>query len=184
MAIRYKRYAYCKDKQGVKDIYINSFPKCERFPFWILRHCSRNNNVHLDAILCDEQIVGMQFIVNYDDISYLMYFAIDENYRGLGYGSEALKNLVVRSDNVLLCIEKPVDDATMRRKSFYLRNGFCKTGCCIEDSGVQYEILSSVEDFEVDEGVLRKRYTEMTHNPIVRYAIKHTFDVESINTTE
>lgn len=176
-----KRYAYCKDKQMIRKIYQQSFPEAERFPFWILKHCSKNNNVHLDAILCDEKPIGMQFIVNYDDISYLMYFAIDANHRGLNYGSQALRNMVIRNNNVLLCIEKPVDDATIRRKSFYLRNGFYETECYLEDTGVEYEILSSVKNFSVNENILRKRYTEMSNNPIMRYIIKHTFDVENIN---
>ena len=183
MDIRYKRFDYFNNKQSIKRIYNQSFPKNERFPFWILRHCGKNHNVELDAILCDEALVGMQFMVKYDDISYLMYFAIDENYRGLGIGREALRNLVIREDNVLLCIEKPcaADDVKTRRKSFYLRNGFYETGCCIEDTGVEYEVLSSIRNFKVNESVLRKRYTEMSSNFLIRYIIRRTFDVDSIS---
>lgn len=139
--------------------------------------------MELDAILCDEKLVGMQFIVKYDDISYLMYFAIDGNCRGLGYGSESLKKLIIRNENVLLCIERPdnTDITKMRRKVFYLCNGFYETGCCIEDAGVEYEVLSSIRNFKVNESVLRKRYTEMSSNFLIQYIIRHIFDVDSIN---
>lgn len=180
--IRYKRYAYCKDKSVLKKIYKKSFPQCEQFPFWILSCCSKNNNIQLDSILFDEQVVGMQFVVHYDEIAYLMYFAIDERYRGLGYGSQALKNLVIRNNNVLLCIEKPnANDIKVRRKSFYLRNGFYETGCFIEDTGVEYELLSSVKNYPVSENTLRKRYTEMSHHFVIKHIIKHSFEVDNIN---
>lgn len=74
-----------------------------------------------------------------------MYFAIDEQYRNYGYGSQAIRNLVTRNDNILLSVERPVDDVTNKRKEFYLRNGLYATGYFIEDTGVQYELLSSVK---------------------------------------
>lgn len=183
--IVYKRLPYYKDKDSVKRIYASAFPKSERFPFWILKNCSKNSNVHFDAILCDDKLIGMQFVVNYDNISYLMYLATDTDYRNLGLGSQILKNLVIRNDNVLLCIEKPKDDGKndvkSRRKNFYLRNGFYSTGSYLKDSEVDYEILSSVKDFVVSEDVLRNRYLKMSNSSIMQRVIKNTFDVNNIN---
>ena len=132
--------------------------------------------------MSDNIPIGMQFIVKYDDISYLMYFAIDEKYRNAGYGSDALKNIIIRNDNILLCIERPDEKDTLksRRKDFYLRNGFYETGCCIEDTGVTYEFLSSVKGYKPTVKELKARYTFMSENPIIQYAIKHTFDTDCI----
>lgn len=176
MHISYKTYKFSHDKSEIKRIYEESFPKNEKFPFWVLRYCSDNPNIHLDCILVDDKPVGMQFIVKETgDISYLMYLAIDEKYQNRGYGSQTVKNLVMRNDNVLLSIERPVDSNTRKRKEFYLKNGLYETGCFIEDTGVQYELLSSVKGYIPDIEVLKNRYAQMSENPIIKFIIKHIF---------
>lgn len=53
--MRYKSYSTC-DSQGrsqIKEIYETSFPKSEKFPFWVLKQCAKENNVRLDAIIDD-----------------------------------------------------------------------------------------------------------------------------------
>ena len=75
--MRYKSYSTCdnQDQSKVKEIYENSFPKSEKFPFWILKQCEKENNVRLDAIIdhTTNNIIGMSFTISYDDINYLMY---------------------------------------------------------------------------------------------------------------
>ena len=63
-----------------------------------------------------------------------------------------------------------------RRKDFYLRNGFYETGCFIEDSGVEYEFLSSSKERVITENDLKKRYSCMTRNPMIKLIIKNTFN--------
>ena len=181
MIIRYINYGYSIIKGFVKRVYLESFPKDERFPFWILTACSRESNVHLQGILVDDKPVGMQFSVNYDDITYLMYFAIDKTFRGKGFGSQSLRNWVARYNNVLLCIERPVDSETVRRKTFYLNNGFYSTGCIIEDNGVEYEFLSTEKGYKPKEEILKDRYKYMSSSPFIRFVISHIFNTKSIN---
>lgn len=178
--LRYKRYKYSSSKADIKRIYEEAFPTNEKFPFYILRICSSELNIHLDGIQVDDMLIGMQFIVEYDDVTYLMYFAIDEKYRNLGYGSKTLKNLIIRNENVLLCIEKPcgIHDIKSKRKDFYLRNGFHETGVFIIDAGVEYEILTSVKGYVPTISILEKRYNALSNNPIIQYIIRHTFDSE------
>lgn len=82
--------------------------------------------------------------------------------------------------SILLCIERPstnkVDNIKVRRKDFYLRNGFYKTGCCIDDSDVEYEFLSSSSERVITESDLKKRYSSMTRSPLLKFIIKNTFD--------
>lgn len=179
--MKYKSYFDCQYQKEIKEIYERAFPKSEKFPFWVLKQCAKEYNVCLDAIIdcISDKIIGMRFLVAYDDIIYLMYFAIDEVYRNRGYGGSALEDLAFQNDTVLLCIEKPLlglEDIKFRRKKFYLRNGFYETGCFIEDSGVEYEFLLSSKERIITEEDLEKRYTSMTRNPLIKFVIEHTFD--------
>lgn len=183
--MRYKSYSTC-DSQGrsqIKEIYEISFPKSEKFPFWVLKQCAKENNVRLDAIIDHDtdKIIGMSFLIFYDDIAYLMYVAIDKKYRNKGFGSLVLRDLILRQVDVsiLLCIERPSakkEDIKARRKYFYLRNGFYETGCFIEDSDVEYEFLSSSKERIITENDLKKRYSCMTRNPLMKFIIKNSFD--------
>lgn len=67
--MRYKSYSIC-DSQGhsqIKEIYETSFPKSEKFPFWVLKQCAKENNVRLDAIIDrnTDKIIGMSFLISY-----------------------------------------------------------------------------------------------------------------------
>lgn len=183
--MRYKSYSTC-DSQGrsqIKEIYETSFPKSEKFPFWVLKQCAKENNVRLDAIINHntDKIIGMSFLIFYDDIAYLMYVAIDKKHRNKGFGSLVLEDLIFRQvdASILLCIERPSaekEDIKARRKDFYLRNGFYETGCFIEDSDVEYEFLSSSKERIITENDLKKRYSCMTRNPLMKFIIKNSFD--------
>lgn len=179
--IQHYRYLSSKDKEKLRQIYEESFPIVERFDFSILVQCDKEINVHLSGILRDDFLVGMQFtVVLPNDATYLMYFAIDETYRNLGIGSTALKNLVITSDNVLLSIEKPVDETTMRRRDFYLGNGLFETKTFYEDTGVQYQILTSCFGYEPDSIEIINRYKCMTSSKRIWRLIKNTFNTESL----
>lgn len=184
--MRYKSYSVY-DSQGqsqIKEIYETSFPKSEKFPFWVLKQCAKENNVRLDSIIDHntDKIIGMRFLIFYDDIAYLMYVAIDKKYRNKGFGSLVLRDLILRQadTSILLCIEKPSicdkEDIKARRKDFYLRNGFYKTGYFIKDSGVDYEFLSSSKERIITGNDLKKRYSCMTRNPFMKFIIKNLFD--------
>ena len=49
--MRLKSYDSCHCKKQLKEIYEKSFPKNERFPFWILVKCARGNNARLYAVI-------------------------------------------------------------------------------------------------------------------------------------
>lgn len=179
--IRIKHYQYTKYKYTIRKIYEDSFPLSERFDFSILRECNKEKNVHLSCILKDDSPVGMQFTVDLpNDITYLMYYAIDKEYRNQGVGTSALQNLVISKDKIMLCIEKPIDEITQRRKEFYLRNGFYETDIFFEDTNVEYEVLISCKDYKPTTQDLLNRYRFMTQNNFVWNQIKNTFNVEHI----
>lgn len=179
--IAIKHYSYTKYRSNIRQIYESSFPLEERFNFDILRSCDREQNVHLSCILFNDNPIGMMFTVGLpNDITYLMYFAIDVRYRNQGLGSAILQKLVVSKRNILLCIEKPCDYLTSSRKNFYLANGFYETGICIEDTGVQYEFLSSRLGYVPSAEDLRNRYRCMTSKERIWRKIETTFNTDII----
>lgn len=177
-----KHYQYTEYKNEIKSIYEKSFPCSERFDFDILQKCDKESNVHLSCIMQDDNPVGMQFTVELpNDITYLMYFAIDEKYRNQNIGSKALQNLVVSKNNVMLIIEKPEDFLTNRRKEFYLRNGFYSTNILFEDTSVQYEVLVSDKNYIPTMEDLLNRYKCMTSDKTTWKKIQKSFDTEKIS---
>lgn len=70
---------------------------------------TKEKNVKFKVIYSKDKVIGFQYIIEYDNIAYLMYFAIEKNQRNNGYGSEILKKLTRSYKNVLLCIEKKVN---------------------------------------------------------------------------
>ena len=171
---------YQKYQNKIKNIYYKAFPRIERFPFWILKYTAKENKSTLNTILDNDKVVGMQFIVNCDSLYYLMYFAIDEKHRNKNYGSTVLCDLRKKYKNIFLSIEKPTNDLSIRRKNFYLRNGFLKTDKYYEDRGVIYEILCTNRDYVITEEVLKKRYINMSNSKILKYIIGKIFNVSKI----
>lgn len=183
--VRLEHYQFTKFKNIIKDVYEQSFPLSERFDFNILKRCDKESNVHLSCILYGDEPVGMQFIVELsNDIAYLMYFAVAEEYRNHNIGSMTLQRLVTAKDKVMLVIERPTNEFSERRKNFYLRNGFYSTGIFFEDTGVQYEVLISDKRYKPTEYDLLNRYRCMTNNELTWKRIKNAFSAESINFIE
>ncbi|MBR1376589.1 MAG: GNAT family N-acetyltransferase [Bacilli bacterium] len=179
MNLKYIDCNKSKYKDEIRNLYLNAFPKEERFPFWILKHSIKNNNI-LNVIIDNGKFVGMEYIVNCDDSFYLMYFAISKESRNKSYGSKVLSDLKKTYKTIFLSIEKPNDDLSSRRKEFYLRNGFYETNKYYIDAGIKYELLCTNKDYKITEELLRKRYSNMSNSKIVRYIIGKTFNMNNI----
>lgn len=103
----------------IEKLYLHAFPKEERFPFWILKECSKENNSDLYAILDDKQFIGMCYIVNCGDYYYLMYLAVESKLRNKKYGSEILKDLKERYKTLFLSIDIPINELSIKRKLLF-----------------------------------------------------------------
>ena len=175
MNIKYLDFNNYLDK--IEKLYLNSFPKSERFPFWILKESSKSDNSNLSAIIVDNVYVGMCYMVNCMDAYYIMYFAIEPNLRNKKYGSEILKNLKEKYKILFLSIEKSNDDIGLKRRNFYLKNGFHETNKYYEDNGVCYEILCTDDKYEINDKVMNRRYINMTNDPKLINEITKIFNV-------
>lgn len=179
MSLKYVDYN--KYINEIEELYLNSFPDAERFPFWILGECSKENNSDLYAILDNEKLIGMCYIVNCGNVYYLMYLAVEPSLRNKKYGSKVLTDLKGKYKTLFLSVDEPVNNVSIRRKNFYLRNGFYDTNKFYEDTGVNYEVLCTNDKYEITDDIMKKRYTNMTNNPKILEMIANTFNVDFIN---
>lgn len=179
MQLSYLDYSKYKDK--VESLYLKSFPKEERFPFWILEECSKEENSILLAILDDNKFIGMCYLVNCNEAYYLMYLAVEPKLRNNNYGSKILIDLKDKYKTLFLSIDESTHDLIIRRKNFYLRNGFYDTNKYYEDTGVNYEVLCTNYDYEVTNKNMKMRYTNMTNNPELFNVIANTFNADFVN---
>lgn len=165
----------------IEKLYLNSFPSEERFPFCILKECSKENTSDLYAIIDYDKFVGMCYIVNCDNAYYLMYLAVEPSLRNQNYGTRILMDLKEKYNTLFLSVEIPIDDISIRRKNFYLRKGFYNTNKFYEDTGVNYEVLCTNDKYEITDNIMKMRYTNMTNNPKLFEVISNTFNVDIAN---
>lgn len=89
----------------------------------------------------------------------------------------------IKYRNVILSIEKASEecnDNKLKRKEFYLRNGFISSNKYIIDNGVKYEILITNKKYNITKETLEKRYIRMTKSKLIKYLISKMFNVYNI----
>ena len=182
--MNFKYINYLKYKDELEKLYLSAFPKEERFPFWILEECSKEDNSDLNVVLDNDKFVGMCYIVNCDGAYYLMYLAVQEELRNKKYGSKILEDLKEKYKTLFLSVDIPTDETSIKRKNFYLKNGFYDTNKYYEDTGVWYEILCTDNEYEITEDIMQKRYTNMTNNTELSKVISNIFNVNKVNFKE
>lgn len=97
------------DWKQVKDIYCEAFPKCERKPFFMLKHSVRTGKVQMLAAMEGELLLGFLAAVPYEDMVMVDYLAVSDKIRSKGTGSRLLQELCSRfaGKKVVLLIERP-----------------------------------------------------------------------------
>ena len=123
----------------------------------------------------------MCYIVNCVNAYYLMYLAVEPNLRNKNYGSKILSKLQEKYQLLFLSIDEPNDSISIRRKNFYLKNGFYDINRVYEDTGINYEILCTDDRYEITDNIMKMRYTNMTNNSKILNEISNTFNVNGVN---
>lgn len=144
--VKYKRNSELRKK--LKELYTSAFPKNERAPFALIMSKGRGQNADMLAAYDGDTLVGFAYMVCYMDLAYLFYLAIDEPYRGKGYGTAILAEIKnnYRDMRIFLAREMLDKDSNnyaqrVSRRDFYLRNGFQDLPCQIKEASVTYDVM-------------------------------------------
>ena len=138
------------DKAVLEEINEEAIPDNERTSLDDLFATGTDGNLEVLGIYVENEPVGFFVVRKYKNTRYLAYFAIKVECRSKGIGSKALALLINRYPNCQIVVEFEAprndvkeDDMVVRRRNFYLRNGFHETGCFTFYDGVEFEIACS-----------------------------------------
>ena len=168
------------DKQQVIDLYEEAFPPVERMPFDLMLEINRQENADLCSVYDDDEFIAFYLLITHNRVAYVSFLAVVPAKRGQNYGSQILD--YIRNSypgySLLIDEEPVVEDSDnyeqrLARERFYLRNGFKSTGYIVTAYGVDYEILSTSDSFELDD--YKNIFASIGFsfpNPNVRYSIR------------
>lgn len=123
--MRFERIKSLRNEQGRRAyaLYKRSFPlnelRVEKSQYAVMK----NDEYHFDLIF-DDDWVGEILYWETDEFIYVEHFCMLESARNKGYGSYALKKLAEKGKTIVLEIDQPCDETSIKRKGFYERNGF------------------------------------------------------------
>lgn len=162
-----------KTKRRVKEIYTSSFAKEDRMPFWLMLITAKTKSTDFLSFYDNDTLCGFVYMATFDNLTFVMFFAVDENNRSKGYGSRILEQIQSRypDNKIVLTIERCVEDAAnieqrLRRKKFYINNGYTDTSYLVELAKKPQEVLIKNGEFDSDEFILFfKKYSNGTLKP-------------------
>ena len=144
-----------EDKLIADAINEEAFPECERNSLDDMYASDTAERIEILGIYDDNTIVGFFIVRKYESIRYLAYFAISKDKCSAGIGSQALKLLIERypGAQIVTEFETPDDDCDnnalrLRRRHFYLRNGFYETGWYSFYDDTEFNIACSESGFD------------------------------------
>ena len=147
-----------RDIDAVKRLIESSFPPEERVsPDFVLNF--NDERVEFLLFYDGDLFCGFACLFNgAQDILLLCWLAVEENLRGKGYGGKILQ--YVREEKsgrrIFVDIERvdvPAENTQQRlkRKNFYLSNGYHETGLYKTFRGVNYELLVNGGELSAEE---------------------------------
>ena len=162
-----KSYKNAPHRGEIKRLYHTAFPKEELLPWWIVRLLTVQKCVDLTGYYKEDTFVGFTFTATTEDILFVLFFAVEENSRGKGFGSEILGCLQENNPEKTIVLNvEPLDekaennDQRIRRMAFYKKNGFYDTGYNIREVGGVFRVLATVP--ELDTAAYGKVFRKMT----------------------
>lgn len=146
-----------KDLDKISSLAIEAFPPEEYLAPSKLIEMAKEDNFDFYALYDGDTFVGFFAIQTYKQLSYLFFLAIDSKLRSGGYGTKAIQTLVELYPNKQQVVDMEMVDENaknnnqrVKRRSFYLRNGYLPTGYFLSYLGVDYEILCMDKYFDFD----------------------------------
>jgi RimJ/RimL family protein N-acetyltransferase len=111
--------------EEIKGIYINSFPANERREFNELEKQLEKSDNQIFQVRLKQITIGFISLWNFDDFVFVEHIAISSSQRGKGYGKMVVQAVMdTTSKPIVLEVEPPVDEDSIRRVRFYSSLGF------------------------------------------------------------
>ena len=141
--------------QQVNSLAREAFPPEEYLAPESLVEMSRADNFDFFALTDDDAFIGFMVVQTHKDLAYLFFLAVDPSCRAKGYGSRAIETLRALYPGKKQVVDfempdsaAPNNEQRMRRRQFYLRNGYRETGLFLSYLGVDYEVFCMGGEFE------------------------------------
>ena len=124
-----------KDFKKVKELFLTSFPKEQRSPFWLLLLTSKTKEIDFLSFYHEDVLCGFTYTTAIDNITFVIYLAVCHDMWSKGYGSAILAEIQsMHQDNKVIlyidrCDEKTSDyEKCLRRKSFMKKMAIWRQG--------------------------------------------------------
>lgn len=138
-------------KQWVKIywLYHRAFPKGERKPFLVMLDLRKRGKTDVWCMLEGNKFAGFASTINDTDLILIDYLAVCKGKRGKGFGTMALQALKAAypEQGLFVEIESVFDEGAdkeerLKRKSFYLHNGFEDMKVLADVFGIPMELMA------------------------------------------
>lgn len=110
--------------EKMMEIYKTSFPLFEQRTIEAQIDVLKDDKYNCVVICEEELIIGILFYWEFENYRYIEHLAISANLRGKNYGSKVLKKFCDYNGTIILEIDPPVDDISVKRLNFYSNLGF------------------------------------------------------------
>lgn len=165
-----------RNKRFARKIYCDAFPKEDRIPFWMMQMMAKGKATEMCLYRDGDTYCGMSYVASIDRTTFVMFLAVDGDMRSRGYGSRILDRIKSdhRDDIVIVSFEPLVGGAEnyeirLKRREFYLRNGFQETGYAGVLKGKPQEIMIYNGEFDpVAFGEFFRKYSNGTMRPEIK----------------
>lgn len=140
----------CKDIKTFEKINNEAFPIYERMSMDDIFSFASDTDTDVLGIYDNSLPIGFAVILKNEKCGYLYYIAIDKNVRSKGYGGAALKKIIASYPDLQIILDFEEIDVNaenniqrIRRKNFYIKNGFYETGFYTLLGEVRFEVVCS-----------------------------------------
>ena len=82
-----------RNRRRVREIYLASFPREERMPFFLMCLLAKMPQTQFLAFREGEQVCGFAYMAVLDGMAFLLFLAVDPALRSRGYGSAILREI-------------------------------------------------------------------------------------------
>lgn len=161
-----------KYNKEIKKLYKEAFPRNERIPINILQLLTSKNKAKFYGIYDGEEFIALLYNVYYKDIVLILYLAINNNFRGKGYGSKVLDLIKQKysQNRIILNIEQIDENSSnnkqrIKRKEFYQKNGFTSLNYTVKEGKETYEMLCYSKN--------KSKVSKEEYESLVKYFLKN-----------